>query len=164
VLRILNRPGRVAGLAAVALGGCLALTACGPVQLGAVAIVGGQRITSSTLATQVSGLNRYYSAHKSSVQLAYPSSETAQQVLAWMIRFRVRDKLAQNEGIKVTPGDVQRAIAEIDAQEKESGQSANLTSLAVANGLASAGTRPSRSRSSTGWAVLTRPPPRSSRS
>jgi SurA N-terminal domain len=135
VLRILNRQRRVAALAAVALGGCLALTACGPVQLGAVAIVGGQRITSSTLATQVSELNHYYNAHKAKVQLAYPASQTAQQVLAWMIRFQVRDQLAKREGIKVSPGDIQRAIAEITAQEAQSGQTGSLTNLAVANGL-----------------------------
>jgi hypothetical protein len=135
VLRILNRPRRAAGLAAVALGGCLALTACGPVQLGAVAIVGGQRVTSSTLATQVARLESYYNAHKAKVQLAFPASQAPQQVLAWMIRFDVRNELARRMGISVTPEDIQRAITEITAQEAESGNSASLTDLAVANGL-----------------------------
>jgi SurA N-terminal domain len=135
VLRILNRPRRAAGVAAVALGGCLALTACGSMQLGAAAVVGGQRITSSTLGTQVSRLTEYYNAHKSKVQLAFPASEFPQQVLAWMIRFQVRDQLAKDEGISVTPEEIQRAIAEITAQEAESGQTTSLTDLAVANGL-----------------------------
>ena len=86
------RHGRLAGLAAVAVGGCLALTACASMQLGAVAVVGGQRITSSTLTTQVAALTRYYDAHKAKVQLQFPISQTAQQVLAWMIRFQVRDQ------------------------------------------------------------------------
>lgn len=135
MLRILNRHRRAAGLAAVALGGCLALTACGPVQLGAAAIVGGQRITASTLTTQVSELTSYYNTHKPKVQLGYPASQTAQQVLAWLVRFQVRDQLAKNEGISITPGQIQRAIAGITAEEKQSGQTASLTNLAVANGL-----------------------------
>jgi hypothetical protein len=135
VLRILNRPRRAAGLAAVALSGCLALTACGPVQLGAAAIVGGQRITTSTLATQVSRLTEYYNAHKTKVQLAFPASQIPQQVLAWMIRFQVRDQMARREGISVTPREIQRAIQQITAQAAQSGQTAGLTDLAVANGL-----------------------------
>jgi hypothetical protein len=135
VLRILNRPRRAAGLAATALAGCLALTACSSMQLGAAAIVGSQRITSSTLGTQVSELTSYYNAHKSKVQLAFPMSQAPQQVLAWMIRFQVRDQLATDEGISVTPGEIQRAIEEISAQEEESGSKTSLTDLAVANGL-----------------------------
>jgi SurA N-terminal domain len=133
--RVLFKHGRAAGLAAVALGGCLALTACGSVQLGAVAIVGGQRITTSTLTTQVSELTSYYNAHKAKVQLQFPASQTAQQVLAWLIRFQVRDRMASRNGISVSAGDIQRAIAAITAEERQSGDTASLTSIAVANGL-----------------------------
>jgi SurA N-terminal domain len=135
VFRILNRPWRTAGLVAAALGGCLALTACGSMQLGAAAVVGGQRITSSTLTTQVSELTSYYNAHKSKVQLAFPQSQEPQQVLAWLVRFQVRDELATREGITVTSGDIQRAISAIITEERESGNTASLTNLAVANGL-----------------------------
>ena len=133
VLRILSRPGRTGALAAVALGGCLALTACGTMQLGAAAIVGNQRITTSTLSTQVSGLNDYLGTH--TVRLAYPASQAPQQVLGWLIRFRVRDQLASMQHITVTNRDVQLAIAAIAAQERQSGSSVPLTSLAAANGL-----------------------------
>jgi hypothetical protein len=140
VFRILNRRrpskhGRLAGLAAVALGGCLALTACGSMQLGAAAIVGGQRITTSTLTTQVSGLTSYYNAHKSKVQLQFPLSQASQQVLAWMIRFQVRDQMATRMGITVSAGEIQRALTEIAAEERQSGNTASLTNIAVANGL-----------------------------
>jgi hypothetical protein len=135
VFRILNRPGRAAGLAAAALAGCLALTACGSMQLGAAAIVGGQRITSSTLTTEVSALTSYYSANKSKIQLAYPQSQAPQQVLAWLIRFQVRNELASQEGISVTSADIQRAISAIITEERQSGNTASLTNLAVANGL-----------------------------
>ena len=140
MFRILNRRrpfkhGRAAGLAAVALGGCLALTACGSMQLGSAAVVGGQRITSSTLATQVSELTSYYNAHQAKVQLQFPISQAAQQVLAWLIRFQVRDQMATRMGITVSAGDIQRAIAAITAEERQSGSTSSLTNIAVANGL-----------------------------
>jgi peptidyl-prolyl cis-trans isomerase SurA len=135
VFRILIRHRRATGLAAVALGGCLALTACGSVQLGAAAIVGNQRITTSGLTTQVSDLTSYYNAHKSKVQLQFPESEMPQQVLAWLIRFQVREQLAKREGVTVTAGEIQQAIAEITSEEKQSGQTSSLVNLAAANGL-----------------------------
>jgi SurA-like protein len=141
VLRMLIRPrtparlGRAAGLAAAVTGGCVALAACGPVQLGSAAIVGGHRITTSTLTTEVSDLTNYYNAHHSKVQLTFSTSQTPQEVLAWLIRFAVRNELATREGITVSAGDVQRAVQEIAAQAQQSGGSTSLTDLAVANGL-----------------------------
>ena len=135
MLRISIRQRRAAGLAAVAFGGCVALAACGPVLMGSAAIVGGQRITTSTLTSQVANLNRAYQADKGKgAQLQFPASQMPQQVLAWLIRFRIRDELAKREGITVTPSEVQRAISTLSAQASSSGGS-NLTVLAVANGL-----------------------------
>ena len=134
VLRISIRPRRAAKLAVVAFGGCIALAACGPVQLGSAAIVGGQRITTSTLTTQVADLNNAFHADGGKVQLAFPASQMPQQVLAWMIRFQVRDQLAGREHITVTTGDIQRAVNTISAQIKQSG-GASLPVLAVENGL-----------------------------
>jgi hypothetical protein len=57
-----------------------------------------------------------------------------QQVLAWLVRFQVRDELARRAGITVSQGDIQRAIAAIRASASSSG-GANLTDLAVENGL-----------------------------
>src|SRR6266851_739361 len=121
VLRISIRQRRAARLAVVAFGGCIALAACGPVQLGSAAIVGGQRITSSTLTTQVSDLTAALHANTRKVQLAFPASQVPQQVLAWLIRCQVRDQLARREGITVTAGDIQRAVAAISAQARQSG-------------------------------------------
>jgi peptidyl-prolyl cis-trans isomerase SurA len=135
VLRILIRQRRAARLAVAAIGGCIALAACGPIQMGAAAIVGGQRITTATLTTQVSDLNRTYHASGGKVQLGFPASQMPQQVLAWLIRFRIGDELASREGIIVTPGDIQRAIAAITAQARQSSSGTSLTDLAVANGL-----------------------------
>jgi len=132
VLRISIRQRRAARLAVVAFGGCIALAACGPVQLGSAAIVGGDRITSSTLATEVSNLNHGYHANK--VRLAFPASQMPQVVLAWLLRFRIREELAKREGITVSDSDIQQAVNEIASQGKTSGAS-SLTDLAVQNGL-----------------------------
>jgi hypothetical protein len=135
VFGIQIRPRRAAGLAAAALGGCLVLTACGSTQFGAAAIVGGQRITASTLTTQVSALTSYYHANKSKIQLAFAQAQAPQQVLAWLIRFDVRDQMASREGITITSADIQNAISSITTEERESGNTAPLADLAVANGL-----------------------------
>lgn len=122
-------------LAAAALVAGVAVAACGPVKMGAAAIVGNQRITTTSLAQEVSDLSNGYQAYKNQVQLQYPVSEMPQQVLAWLVRFQVRDRLAQREGITVTSAQVQQALAAIAAQIRSSGSSATLPQVAVANGL-----------------------------
>jgi hypothetical protein len=122
-------------LAAAALVAGVAVAACGPVKLGAAAIVGNQRITTTGLAQEVSDLSNGYQAYKNQIQLQYPVSEMPQQVLAWLVRFQVRDRLAQREGITVTPAQADQALAGIEAQIKQSGSSATLSEIAVANGL-----------------------------
>src|SRR5262249_57955509 len=111
-----HRPGRTASvrrsvhvprtsikLAGVMLAAGLAAAACGTVKMGAAAILGEQRITSSTLSAQVSDLNTSYQANKTKVQLQFPASEMPQVVLGWMVRFQVRDRLAERENISGTP-------------------------------------------------------------
>jgi hypothetical protein len=122
-------------LAAAALVAGVTVAACGPVKLGAAAIVGSQRITTTGLAQEVSDLSNGYQAYKNQIQLQYPVSEMPQEVLAWLVRFQVRDRLAQREGIAVTPAQADQALAAIQAQIKQSGSSATLAEIAVANGL-----------------------------
>ena len=122
-------------LAAAALVAGVAVAACGPVKMGAAAIVGNQRITTTSLAQEVSDLSNGYQAYKNQVQLQYPVSEMPQQVLAWLVRFQVRDRLAQQQGITVTSAEVQQALASITAQIQASGLNATLPEVAVANGL-----------------------------
>ncbi len=122
-------------LAAAALVAGVAVAACGPVKMGAAAIVGSQRISTTSLAQEVSDLSNGYQAYKNQIQLQYPVSEMPQQVLAWLVRFQVRDRLAQREGITVTPAKAQQALACITAQIQQSGSSASLAEVAVANGL-----------------------------
>jgi len=125
-------------LAVAVLGVGIAVTvvaACGSVRLGAAAIAGNQRISSSTLSSEVNNLDSAYKADKKHIQLQFPASQMPQQVLSWLVRFRVRDQLAQREGITVTPANIQQALNQITASIKQSGESATLTQVAVANGL-----------------------------
>ena len=121
---------------AAAAGVCgMAVAACGTVKMGAAAIVGSQRVSSSNLSGQVANLNAGYQQYRRQVQLQYPASQMPQQVLAWIVRFDVRDRLAQREGITVTGTEVQQALSAISASIKQSGNSAPLPAVAVANGL-----------------------------
>jgi hypothetical protein len=122
-------------LGAAALVGSLAVAACGTVHLGAAAIIGNQRVSSTTLSAQVSNLNAGYQQYRSKTQLQYPASEMPQQVLGWIVRFRVRDRLAQREHISVTQTEVQQGLAEITASIRQSGNYAPLAAVGVANGL-----------------------------
>jgi hypothetical protein len=115
-----------AGLAAVSV-----LAACGPARMGAAAIVGNQRISATTLGNEVTNLQQYYQAHKSKIQLQFPPAQVPQEVLAWLIRFRVRDELALRNHVAVSSGLGERALHNIAVQAGPSG----IKALAVANGL-----------------------------
>jgi peptidyl-prolyl cis-trans isomerase SurA len=120
----------VIGAAVAAVG---ALAACGPIQVGAAAIVGGQRISASALGTQVTNLKQAYQAGRAGIQLQFPLSQAPQQVLGWMLRFRIRDELAARNHVAVSTGASQRALASIAAQSGRTGRA--FTDLAVANGI-----------------------------
>jgi hypothetical protein len=124
-------------MAAAALAAGAVLTACGPVKMGAAAVMTSQRISTSTLAAEVSNLNQGYLKYKGKITLQYPVSQMPQQVLGWLVRFRVRDQLAAASGIRVTPAQVQSALAAITSQAQSStpATKVHLGELAVANGL-----------------------------
>lgn len=120
-------------LAAVAVAGALTLSACGPVKLGSAALVSNQRISAATLAAEVSNLNAAYQANKGKVQLQFPAAQMPQQVLSWLVRFQVRDRLAERQGITVTREQTQAALASVAAQAQQAGVTTQ--ELAVANGI-----------------------------
>ena len=122
-------------LAAVMLAAGVTVAACGTVKLGAAAITTSQRISTTTLSTQVANLNAAYQAHKSHIQLQYPVAEMPQQVLSWLIRFQVGDQLAAQHGITVSPTEAQQSLAAISASVKQNGNNETLVEAAVANGL-----------------------------
>jgi len=116
-----------------ALAALTALTACGTPRMGSAAIVGDQGISTSQLTSEVSNLENAYQASHGRIQLQFPQSEAPQQVLAWLVRFRIREQMAIRNGVTVTPADAQRARAAIATQAEQSNVS--LSDLAVANGL-----------------------------
>jgi len=118
---------------AAILAALTALTACGTVQMGSAAIVGDQGISASTLTNQVSNLKDAYNASKGSIQLQYPMSQAPQQVLSWLVRFRIRERMAARNGITVTPAEAEQASRAIAAQAAQN--HVKLADLAVANGL-----------------------------
>ena len=118
---------------AVAIAATCGLAACGPVRMGSAAITGGQRISSTTLGDEVTNLEQAYHASKSKIQLQFPPSEAPQAVLAWLVRFKVRDQMAARNHVAVSKGQSQRALTAIAAQAQ--GGPAGLRNLAVANGL-----------------------------
>ena len=120
-------------IAAAAAATC-ALAACGPAKLGSAAITGGQRLTVTTLSDQVTNLENAVQAGKGSIQLQFPQSQAPQQVLGWLLRFRIRDELAVRNHVVVTPGESQRALATLARQTGRAG--AAFVQLAVANGIA----------------------------
>ncbi len=118
---------------AAAIAATCALTACGPIRMGAAAIMGGQRISATTLGNEVANLEQAYQAGQAKIQLQFPLSQAPQEVLAWLVRFKVRDQLAIRNHVAVSTGQSQRALAAIAAQSQ--GGAAGLPNLAVANGL-----------------------------
>ena len=121
-------------LAAGVLAAGVAVSACGPVQMGAAAIVGNQRISAATLSAQAANLSAAYQQDKSKAQISYPASQIPRQALSWLLRFRVREAMASREGIIVTPGGAQRALAALTAQIRQGGL-ASLSAAAAASGL-----------------------------
>lgn len=120
-------------LTVAALAATLALSACGTVRLGAAAVTNTSRIPTATVTAEVNNLDAAYKAGKAKVQLQFPASQMPQQVLSWLLRFQVRDKMAERNHLTITRSQVQAALAGATAQAKQSG--VTLNELAVANGV-----------------------------
>jgi hypothetical protein len=100
-------PRKAAVLTAAVAAACVAVSACGSVQLGAAAITGGTRITSATLTNEVANLNAAYKQDKAKkVSPQLPVGQETQEVLTWLIAFQIYDRVAEQHGIHVTPAQV----------------------------------------------------------
>ena len=105
---------RAAVLTAAVAAGCVAVSACGSVQMGAAALTGSNRISSATLTNEIANLNAAYKADKAkgvSPQLAV--GQETQQVLTWLIRFQIGDKLAEQHDINITPAQVDKQFTKL---------------------------------------------------
>lgn len=120
-------------LTAAALAGVLMLSACGSVKLGAAAVSNDQRISSATVTAEVTNLNQAVQADKAKIQLQFAAAQMPREVLSWLLRFQVREQMAQRYGVTVSQTQVQNALASIAAQAKQSGYTTR--DLAAANGV-----------------------------
>lgn len=99
----MRAPRKVAALTAAAAAACVAVSACGSVQMGAAALTGGNRISSATLTADVSNLKAAYQADQAKgLTPQRPTGQEAQQVLTWLITFRIYDQIAAQHNISVT--------------------------------------------------------------
>ncbi|MFF0306806.1 SurA N-terminal domain-containing protein [Streptosporangium sp. NPDC004379] len=95
-------------LAVIATG--VALTACSPSQVGAAAVVGGDRISSGELERNVREYEAALTkAGLSPAQLQFPGS-VPQVVLYQLATARQYTKVAEKNGVTVTDGEVDQAI------------------------------------------------------
>lgn len=124
---------RWVAVAPVAAALVLATAGCGQTQLGAAALFGGQRVSSTTLADEVANLNAAYQVYKSKVQISYTTAQMPQQVLTWMLRFAAADRVATREGITVTTAEAQAQLGAEAVRARQNGDS--LREVAVLSGL-----------------------------
>ena len=122
---------RAAVLGAAGLGACAVLAACSPVQMGAAAVVGDQRITVSSLDTQVSNLQ---AAAKPYSRLPITTAQMPTEVLSWLIRFAVMDQVAAANGISVSKSQAEAGLSSLKPVAQQNGFSST-TELLVANGI-----------------------------
>lgn len=105
-----------------ALAVIISLAACGPLRMGAAAIVGTQRISTSTLSGDVADLKGAYQAHPAvQSNLQYTPAQMPRLVLTWLMRFRIISDVARHDGVRVTPAEAQGALA---SARKQAGQQA----------------------------------------
>ena len=91
------------------------VTGCGHIQMGSAAIVGSQGISSATLTSQVNDLTAAYHRANGAIRLQFPLSQAPQQVLGWLVRFRVRDEMAARNHITVTRAETEAVQAAVNA-------------------------------------------------
>jgi hypothetical protein len=132
-----RRKTRLAGLGSIAaLSAGVLLTACSPVQIGAAAIVGNQRITEASLDSDVSNLQATASQHPSQVTIT--SAEMPSTVLNWLVQFQLYDKMASQAGITVTETDYQAEQKSLQSQVQGGSLALAVASIGVPPSLESA--------------------------
>jgi hypothetical protein len=104
-------------LAAAVLAGGLAVAGCGTLKLGAAAITGPDRISSTTLTNEVANLQAAYQADaRRGLKPQRAVGQSTQQVLTWLIIFRIYDELAMQRGLNITPAAEQKQLAALATQ------------------------------------------------
>lgn len=114
------RPRNAVKLAAAVLVAGLAVSACSTTRMGAAAIAGSDRITTGNLTAQVANLNAAYKTDRAKgVKPQRATGQESQQVLTWLLTFKIYDKLAARRGITVTNAQAQRQLDMLASQAKQ---------------------------------------------
>lgn len=115
-------PGRLwrpTGAVLVALAAVAAVAGCSSVQMGAAAVTSSGRITAAALDSQVSNLQAAYQVDAAKgLRPQRATDGEPQQVLSWLLLFKVWDKVAVQRGLRVTAADTQKARAGLAAQAR----------------------------------------------
>jgi SurA N-terminal domain len=127
-----KRGRRAAGLLVAGLTACAVLAACSPVQAGSAAIVGNQRITVSSLDTQVSNLQEAAKPYGTSLPIT--AAQMPSEVLSWLIRFEIMDQVAAANGISVTDAQAEAGLNSLSAVATQNGFTST-SELLIANGV-----------------------------
>ena len=146
---------RGATLGVAGLGACALLAACSPVQTGAAAIAGNQRITVSSLDSNVSAVQASTTQYASPLNTLRAEVEQQQEelpidvtslpqlVLNWQLTFAIANRVAAADGISVTQAQGQAALAanakqlqvSEDAKSLQATENVFLTALGIPLGL-----------------------------
>jgi hypothetical protein len=98
--------------AVAALATLVSLTGCGPVLMGAAAILGTERVSASALSAHVASLDTVYQANPAlQSRVSYKPADMPQVVLTFLVQLHALDAVAQENGVQVTPAEAQRAFA-----------------------------------------------------
>ena len=133
---------RLVKASAIVIGAGLLVSGCSvsPVKMGSAAVMTSQRITISTLNSQVANLSQAARQYPSLVQLT--AMQEVQQTLTWLVRYQINDELARQNGITITTGQQEAALAEIYASAQASAQAQGLTNVSLDLVLAASGIPP----------------------
>lgn len=118
------------------LGAGVMLSACSPVQMGAAAIVGNQRISQSTLAANVTELQSGIAKYPAQ-ELQISSAQAPKVTLNLMLEFALWNRIAKDAGVTASPAQVEDAVTRLkqSAQQSAKKQGGTAEVLLLDNGL-----------------------------
>jgi hypothetical protein len=89
--------------------------------MGSAAIVGSDRITATSLGNEVSNLQAAAVPYAGQVDsngnpIVPATAQMPKDVLGWLIRFQIRDRVAQDAGVSVSQADINTALQGLQQQ------------------------------------------------
>jgi hypothetical protein len=120
---------RLIKASAIVIGTGLAVAGCAvtPLKMGAAAVVGNERISIATLDSQVTNLSQ--------AAARYPRVDTmtaaqrTQSTLTWLIRYRIAEELARQQGITISPAQGANSLNDAIKQAEAAAATQGLTNV-----------------------------------